>query len=57
MQAADACAALQDLHNEHSVICQEAAGRALGDIALGPAGEDGGADDARHAKQQGVVFF
>lgn len=57
MQTTDSCAALQNLHDEHSVVCQEAAGRTLGDIALGPAGKNGGTDDARHAKQQGVVFL
>jgi hypothetical protein len=36
---------------------QEPAGGALGDAALGPAREDGGGDDARHADKQAVVLL
>lgn len=57
VQGADACAALKDLHDEHPVICQEAAGRTLSDIALGSAREDGSTNDACHAEQEGVVFL
>lgn len=52
VQGADTCTALQHLHDEHSIVCQEAASRPLSDTALGPTREDRGADDARHAKQK-----